>query len=126
MHMRRISVGLLVLATLGNTSCAVGVRAIALCSTGPQPLFFMGVLFDYVLITDTIRESGLVGPVGRVFGVIDMPISVVLHVVLLPIDGLVWLIWRDPENPDVQPRDPGTRAPGQAPSKSVIDEASKR
>lgn len=104
--LRRICLQVIALACLSNASCAVGVRAVSLCAAKPQPLFFMGVLFDYALITDTIRESGLVGPVGRVFGVIDMPISVVLDIVLLPIDGFVWLIWREPESPGGQPCGP--------------------
>lgn len=73
-------------------SCAsVLSRTVAVSTTEPQPLFFMGIKFDVLVVSDQFGH-GVEWPL-RWFAVLDLPASAVMDVVLLPVDTLVWCFW---------------------------------
>lgn len=68
-------------------------RTVVLRTQNPQPLFFMGVFYDYLFVTDRMGHGEgnpwyLRGAAG-----VDLPLSLAMDVVLLPIDAAVWMIW---------------------------------
>lgn len=63
------------------SGCSTAIsRAISRASTPPTPLYFGGVRTDWMVLT----ESDVWQP--QVYGVVDMPFSLVGDVILLPYD----------------------------------------
>lgn len=86
------SVTLQVLIASTAACGSVWSRTVAICTTEPQPLFFMGIKFDALVVSDELGHGGVAWPL-RVLAALDLPASSVVDVVLLPVDALVWCIW---------------------------------
>lgn len=83
---------LLVVAASVSSCGSLVSRAAVLTTTEPQPLFFMGVGYDSLIVRDQLGHGGAGWPL-RILAGIDLPLSLCMDIVLLPFDATIWLFW---------------------------------
>ena len=81
---RRMLLGVLLCCSLALVGCtALAVRSSARITSPPAPVYFGGVQGDYGCIFHPVSEGQ--GWFGPIYGTVDMPFSLVVDILALPV-----------------------------------------